>query len=120
MLNTHRHTNHIRCHACCDQILIVHLAMGGGCGVKHTGMSICHMGSDHSHLQACHEFLCACSAALHAEGDHTAGTVRHILLCDLVILITGQSCKLHPSDLGMTRMADVIGKAVEDALGGNK
>ena len=26
----------------------------------------------------------------------------------------------HPNDLGMTRMADVIGKAVEDALGGNK
>ena len=69
--------------------------------MQDAGSRIRHVSDDSCHLQAVHEDSCRFSSALHAEGNDTAGTVRHIFLRQSIIFTALQSGILHPGHFFM-------------------
>ena len=67
--------------------------------MKDAGMCIRHVGRDDSQLQILHELLRRGSSALYAEGNNAAGTVRHVLLCQVIVLVARKSRIIHPGYL---------------------
>ena len=64
-------------------------------GVRHVGFN----GGD---LQVLHEGFRGFPAALHAEGNHAAGTVGQVLLCPRVVFVSRKAAVGDPGDLFMT------------------
>lgn len=73
------------------ELRVVHLPVGGRGGVQATGAGVGHVGLDGGQAQVLHKLLRRLASALHAEGDHAAGAIGHILLGDVVILVPLQA-----------------------------
>lgn len=56
------------------------------------------MRGDGHHLQMVEERGDLLAAARHAEGDHTAGAVRHVLLRQRMVLVRFEAREAHPAD----------------------
>ena len=69
--------------------------------MQAAGAGIGNVGLDGAKLQVLHEGFCRLTAAVEAEGNDAAGTVGHILLGQLVILVAFQTAVLNPVDLLM-------------------
>lgn len=67
-------------------------------GMQHAGAQIRHVRDDRSHLQAVHKLRSRLAAALDAEGDDAAGTVRHILLRKRIVRAALQAGVVDPGD----------------------
>ena len=74
-----------------DQLLVVHLPVGGGGGVEGAGAGVSHVRLDGGQLEVLHKRLSRGPAALESEGHHAAGAVGHILLGQAVVLVPLQS-----------------------------
>ena len=101
VLNAHAEAHQVGRDAGGGQLLIGHLAVGGGGGVQGAGLGVGHMGGDGGQLQTGHEFGGRLTASLDAKGHHTAGAVRHILLSPLVVGVPLQAGVAHPGHLGV-------------------
>ena len=75
--------------------------------MQDAGVSVGNVCRDHCYLEILHKCLGGRSSALESEGDDTAGSVRHILLSSLIVLVTGKSGISHPCHLVMA--AEIFG-----------
>ena len=80
------------------QLLLGELAVRGAGRIQRAAAGIGHMRGDRDHLEVVEQRGDLVAAAGHAEGDHAAGAVRHVLLGGLVVLVAGQAGELHPAD----------------------
>ena len=58
-----------------NQLLVVHLAVGGAGGVQAAGAGIGHMGLNGGNLQVAHKGSGGFAPALYAKADNAAGTI---------------------------------------------
>ena len=72
--------------------------MRGAGRIQRAAAGVGHMGCDGHHLQVVEERGYFLAAARHAEGNHAAGSVRHVLFGQCVILVRFQTGEAHPAD----------------------
>ena len=80
------------------KLLLGELAMRGAGRIQRAAARIGHMRGDGHHLQMVEERGDLLAAARHAEGDHTAGAVRHVLLRQRMVLVRFEAREAHPAD----------------------
>ena len=102
ILQTAAEADQIGAHTGGIQLLVRHLTVGSRGGVEAAGTGVGHMGLDGAQLQMFHEHFRGLPSAIEAEGNDTAGAVRHILLGQIIILVTLQAAVLDPVHLFMT------------------
>ena len=64
--------------------------------MEHAGTCIGNVSYDSCQLQRVHKLDRHLAAAFQSERDNAAGAVGHVLLCQCVILVVGQSAIVHP------------------------
>ena len=101
VLNAHGEADEVRGDTGGPELGVVHLAVGGGGGVEHTGLGVGHVGGDRAQLQPGHKPGGGLPASFHTEGDHTAGAAGHILGGQGMIGAALQTGIIDPGDLGM-------------------
>ena len=94
-----RKADEVRGDAGLNQLLVGQLAMRMTGGMEHTGAGIGHMRDDANHLQPIHKADGILACSFQPEGEHAAGTVRHILASQFVIFVTLQTRIADPCDL---------------------
>ena len=70
--------------------------MGVAGGMEHTSASICHMGHDADEVEVVHEADSILACSLQSKGNNATSAVRHILLCQGVVLVRGQTSIVNP------------------------
>ncbi len=101
MLKPHGKPNQVRRDSRRQKLFVCHLAVRMACRMQNAGPRIRHMRHNRRKLKLVHHVSGSLSAALKPKADNTAGTVRHIFFCKLMIFIFLQPRIIDPCHFWM-------------------
>ena len=101
----------VGCHACLAQLFVGELTVGVAGRVEDAGAGIGHVGDDADEVEVVHELDGILARALQTKSNYAAGAVGHVLLCQGMVLVGGQTGVVHPRNLGVAfqPFGDVLG-----------